>query len=113
MGPFDLTLMDAGAYDSLWADMHLGPEQAVRANLMLGGGLYIPVHWGTFDLALHSWTDPVERLLVAAKRGGVSVSVPRPGESVEPDTPPPLNKWWPDVPDQSAEEAPIVSSELE
>jgi L-ascorbate metabolism protein UlaG (beta-lactamase superfamily) len=43
----------------------------------------IPVHWGLLKLAEHPWTEPVERVLKAAKRGGVRVWVPRPGESVE------------------------------
>ena len=112
LGPFDATLIDTGAYSTLWPDVHIGPEQAVRANQLLGGGLFIPVHWGTFDMALHSWTEPVERLLVAARRADVVVAVPRPGESVEPEAPPVLSRWWPDVPWQKEREAPIVSSGL-
>jgi hypothetical protein len=44
----------------------------------------IPVHWGLIQLAHHSWTEPVERVLVAAQCRGVEVIVSRPGESVEP-----------------------------
>jgi L-ascorbate metabolism protein UlaG (beta-lactamase superfamily) len=110
LGPFDATLIEIGAYDPLWADLHIGPEQAVQARVALGSGLFIPVHWGTFNLAMHSWTEPVERLLVAAQEAGVPVAVPRPGESVEPAHPPRVARWWPAIPWQTAEQVPVVSS---
>ena len=80
----------------------MGPEQAVRAHVAARGGLLVPVHWGTFNLAFHGWTEPVERLLVAAEAAGVAVAVPRPGASVEPAAPPPVERWWPDVAWQTA-----------
>lgn len=110
LGPFDASLMEVGAYHHLWADLHLGPEQAVQAHKIIDGGLLIPVHWATFDLALHSWTEPVERLVVAAEKSEISLAIPRPGQSVEPAEPFPLTRWWPDLPWQTAEEQPVVSS---
>ena len=70
LGPFDLTMIESGAYSALWADVHLGPEQAVLAHQLVRGDVMLPVHWGLFDLALHGWTEPVERVLAAAQRGG-------------------------------------------
>jgi L-ascorbate metabolism protein UlaG (beta-lactamase superfamily) len=112
LGPFDAVLIEIGAYDQLWSDLHIGPEQAIEARLAIGSGLFIPVHWGTFDLAMHAWTEPVERVLVAAEKAGVQVVVPQPGESVEPANPPEITRWWPEIPWQTAEEAPVVSSGL-
>jgi L-ascorbate metabolism protein UlaG (beta-lactamase superfamily) len=112
LGPFDGSLVETGAYNAHWADIHMGPEQAVEAHRQARGGVLIPVHWGTFDLALHGWTEPAERVLVAAEAAGVSVAVPRPGQSVDPLDPPVTERWWPDLPWQSAEEAPVVSSGL-
>ena len=66
LGPFDLTMIEIGEYDPLWVDVHLGPEQAVRAHQLVRGAVMLPVHWAGFDLALHSWTEPIERLMVAA-----------------------------------------------
>jgi L-ascorbate metabolism protein UlaG (beta-lactamase superfamily) len=60
LGPFDAVLIETGAYNSLWCDVHLGPEQAIEARLALGSGLVIPVHWGTFNLGMHAWTEPVD-----------------------------------------------------
>lgn len=109
-GPFDATLIETGGYSALWADVHLGPEQAVRAHQELRGRLLVPVHWGTFSMAMHAWTEPVERLLVAAEAARVTVAVPRPGESIEPSAPATVVRWWPAVPWQSASDAPVVSS---
>ncbi len=115
-GPFDATMIEVGAYDQTWADVHLGPEQAVEAHKLLRGGLLVPVHWGTFNLAVHSWVEPVERLIVAAEAGDVRLAVPRPGESVEPSAPLPrphaLTRWWPQVPWQTVDQAPAFSSGL-
>jgi L-ascorbate metabolism protein UlaG (beta-lactamase superfamily) len=113
LGPFDLTMIEVGQYDALWPDVHLGPEQAVRAHRMVKGDALLPVHWGLFDLALHGWTEPIERTLAAAEREGVRVLTPRPGESQEPATRTPLARWWPAVPWKTAREAPVQSTGVE
>ena len=110
LGPFDLTMIEAGAYSALWADVHLGPEQAVLAHRLVGGGVMLPVHWGLFDLALHGWTEPIERVLAAADSQGVRAAAPRPGDMVEPATLERPIRWWPAVPWESAAEAPVRSS---
>lgn len=110
LGPFDLTVIDAGAYHALWPDWHPGPEQAVLAHQWLRGEFFLPVHWGLFDLAFHGWTEPIERALIAAERAGVQMVLPRPGQSVEPESATPFERWWPDVPWQTAEEHPVIST---
>ncbi len=113
LGPFDITMIESGQYNQLWADVHLGPEQAVQAHQDVGGRLMLPVHWGTFELALHSWTEPVERVLAAAEAAGVTVATPMLGQSVEPPRSP-TERWWPpETPWQTAAEAPVRSSGLD
>src|SRR5450631_1508452 len=90
LGPFDLTILEVGQYGSAWPDWHMGPEQAVRAHQMVLGRVLLPVHWGTFALAYHAWTEPIERTLAAAAAAGVTVVAPEPGQSLEPEAPPPL-----------------------
>ena len=113
LGPFDASLIEVGAYGAAWPDVHLGPEQAVRAHRLVRGGVMLPVHWGTFDLALHSWTEPMERVLVAAEAEGVRVLTPRPGQSIEPAQPPPPQRWWPAAPWRRVSEAPQASTGVE
>jgi L-ascorbate metabolism protein UlaG (beta-lactamase superfamily) len=91
-GPFDVTILPIGAYGDQWPDIHLNPEEAVAAHSDLGGGLFLPIHWATFDLAMHSWAEPVERLLAAAD--GITVAIPRPGERIDGTTAAVPDGWW-------------------
>lgn len=109
-GPFDLTMIESGAYNQMWADVHLGPEQAVIAHQLLRGKLLFPVHWGMFDLGLHSWTEPVERVVLAARKARVPMVTVPPGGSFELDAPPPLQPWWPSYPFRTVEQSPAFSS---
>jgi L-ascorbate metabolism protein UlaG (beta-lactamase superfamily) len=96
-GPFDLTLMPVGAYNPLWPDIHMNPEEAVRAHVDVSGagsGVLVPIHWATFRLAPHPWREPIERLLVAADQAGVDVVVPKPGFRLDPSHPPAPDAWW-------------------
>ena len=94
-GPFDLTLVKIGAYGETWPDIHLTPEQAVEAHRALRGATLLPIHWATFNLAFHAWDEPAERVVAAAAVAtGTRLVVPKPGESVEPATPPPVEPWW-------------------
>ncbi|MGI5215744.1 MBL fold metallo-hydrolase [Plantactinospora sp. CA-290183] len=93
-GPFDVTLIQVGAYATAWPNVHLFPEEAVTAHLDLRGGLLIPVHWATFNLAPHAWAEPVDRLWAEAKARDVRLAVPRPGERVVVDRPAPVDGWW-------------------
>ncbi|MGZ8713262.1 MAG: MBL fold metallo-hydrolase [Mycobacterium sp.] len=94
-GPFDLTLMPVGAYHSGWPDIHMNPEDAVRAHRdVTDAGLLVPIHWATFRLAPHPWSEPVERLVKAAEPEGVLIAVPKPGERVQPDAALAADPWW-------------------
>ncbi|MFL6141964.1 MAG: MBL fold metallo-hydrolase [Labedaea sp.] len=93
-GPFDLTLVQIGAYSPHWPDIHMTPEQGVATHLAVRGGLLVPVHWATFNLSAHSWSEPVERALVDAAAYGVRVAVPRPGQPLDVDAVPEADHWW-------------------
>lgn len=98
-GPFDLTLLPVGAYAPQWPDVHLNPEEAVRAHLDLtrgdpGRARLLPIHWATFVLAPHPWVEPVQRLLAAAEAAGVPLAVPRPGQRVDVSVAGELVDWW-------------------
>ena len=86
-GPFDLTMLEIGAFNELWKDIHMGPDGAARAYAALGGpgraGLLMPIHWGLFDLALHGWRQPIERLVEVASGQGWPLFVPEPGVPTE------------------------------
>lgn len=94
-GPFDLTMLEIGAYHPAWGDIHLGPENALIAHEMLGGrGYLLPVHWGTFDLALHTWSDPAEQLYTGAAKHGARLIMPELGQPLEPERTGEVSPWW-------------------
>lgn len=112
-GPFDITLLESGAYNERWADVHMGPEQAVIAHRALRGKIMVPIHWGLFNLSLHSWVEPIERLRVIAKRDGDLIAQPRPGALVAAGQALPAEQWWPKAPWLTAEQSPVWSSNID
>ncbi len=92
-GPFDLTMLEIGAFDPLWADIHMGPDGAVRMFQAMGGkGLMMPIHWGLFDLALHAWRQPIERIFAIE---GLKIWTPAPGMPTEVCAETELrSEWW-------------------
>ncbi|MFF8032261.1 MBL fold metallo-hydrolase [Streptomyces sp. NPDC016626] len=98
-GPFDATMIQVGAYSDFWPDIHMTPDEGVRAHLDLQGGdpaagVLLPIHWGTFNLAPHPWAEPGEWMADAAAGAGQAVAFPRPGEPFEPAGQLPTEPWW-------------------
>jgi L-ascorbate metabolism protein UlaG (beta-lactamase superfamily) len=94
VGPFDLTMLEIGAFDPAWGDIHLGPQNAVRAHQLLRGKALLPVHWGTFNLGLHAWDAPAEELLIATRDTDVRLALPALGQSVIAGGALPTEPWW-------------------
>jgi L-ascorbate metabolism protein UlaG (beta-lactamase superfamily) len=94
LGPFDLVMLEVGAFHPSWGDIHLGPGNALEALALLGGGPFLPVHWGTFSLALHAWDEPAETLLALGQKKGARLVMPRLGEPVEPAHVDGVTPWW-------------------
>ncbi|MEU0047247.1 MBL fold metallo-hydrolase [Streptomyces werraensis] len=97
-GPFDATMIQVGAYSEFWPDIHMTPEEGVRSHLDLQGGrpggVLMPIHWGTFNLAPHAWAEPGEWMTDAAGAVGQAVAFPRPGAPFEPGGELPTEPWW-------------------
>lgn len=94
LGPFDLVMLEVGGFHPAWGDIHLGPGNALEALALLGGGPFLPVHWGTFSLAMHAWDQPAEVLLELAAKAGTQLAMPRLGEPVEPLHVESVEPWW-------------------
>jgi L-ascorbate metabolism protein UlaG (beta-lactamase superfamily) len=114
LGPFDLVMLEVGAFHPSWGDIHLGPANALEAWKLLGGGAFLPVHWGTFSLAMHAWDEPAETLLALAPALGVPLLMPRLGEAVEPARVEAVRPWWrgvdePRSPDRTRVPMPVDS----
>ena len=96
LGPFDLAFMKIGAYGpgAPWLDIHMAPEDAVRASRELRARRMFPVHWATFNLAFHDWNEPVRRAVAAAGASQVDLVTPRIGEWVDADRPFESVRWY-------------------
>jgi L-ascorbate metabolism protein UlaG (beta-lactamase superfamily) len=93
-GPFDVTFIETGAYDPQWPYVHMQPEETVQAHLDLRGRRLMPIHNGTFDLAMHRWQEPFERITALALTRGVALSTPRMGERLDLNQPHRGEAWW-------------------
>lgn len=94
-GPFDFAMLECGQYDTRWADIHMMPEETAQAAVDLNARLMMPIHWGAFVLALHSWTDPIERVTRKAGELKIPIATPKIGEPVVLNSPEfPSEKWW-------------------
>jgi L-ascorbate metabolism protein UlaG (beta-lactamase superfamily) len=104
-GPFDVALFEIGQYNVAWGDIHLGPQGALEAHARLGAKVLIPIHWSTFVLAYHDWSEPAETLLTLAEAQGVKVLTPRLGEPLEPVAvpAPQTTAWWRALPPIAAQ----------
>lgn len=98
-GPFDLSVIKIGAYGpgQSWLDVHMIPEDAVKVHLDVGGKVMLPVHWATFNLAVHAWDEPIIRATKAARAKGVQLLTPQIGQVIEVDQPFESVRWWQDV----------------
>lgn len=94
LGPFDITLMETGAYDAQWPYVHMQPEQTVQAHIDLRGRWLLPIHNGTFDLAMHPWQEPFERVLALAAERAIPLATPRMGERLDLASPHAGERWW-------------------
>ena len=93
-GPFDIAFMECGAYNTEWADVHMFPGETVQASLDLKAHYVWPIHWGTYNLALHDWFDPMKRVTMAAEANGVRLLTPIFGQVIEYPGRMQTEKWW-------------------
>lgn len=91
-GPFDICFMECGAYNERWHHIHMYPEETVQGHLDLRGKILHPIHWGTFNLSLHAWYEPMLRVSKAARSHGVLLATPEAGSLYRPGQPTPA--WW-------------------
>ena len=94
LGPFDVVALEIGAYHPSWGDIHLGPDNALKAHAMLGSGAFLPIHWGTCNLAVHPWSEPAEKVYSIAMPSGFPLTMPRIGAPTEPSHLNGVDPWW-------------------
>lgn len=93
-GPFDISMLEIGASNPYWPDIHMGPEKAIQAHTMLNAEILLPIHWGTFNLAMHPWKEPVQKIIELSKLHQVKLLLPAPGSICEIDGKELISEWW-------------------
>lgn len=93
-GPFDLTMLEIGAYGPFWPQIHLSPPYAAEGHQALGGKVLMPIHWGLFNLAYHAWRDPVEWIIREADERGIQLLLPPPGQPTDVTSEEFRSGWW-------------------
>lgn len=97
LGPFDIALMENGAYDAYWPSSHMTPEETVQAFKDLGAKTLYLVHNSTFALAFHAWREPMDRVATMARRDGIDLATPVIGEVLTLGQPRRNQLWWQDL----------------
>lgn len=93
-GPFDLTLLETGAYNENWPEVHMHPEESILAHIDLKGKNLLPIHNGTFDLSMHSWSDPFDRIVALGSLQRIPVLTPVIGDPVSIQSTTIGQMWW-------------------
>ncbi len=96
LGPFDVTFLKIGAYSDkgTWRLLHMTPEEAGQQHLDLRGQLLIPMHWATFDMALHPWYEPIERLVTFSEQESITLITPEVGKIINLRDNSNIDHWW-------------------
>lgn len=95
LGPFDIAFMENGQYDESWREVHLFPEESIIAFKALRAKRYFPIHWGMFDLALHTWNQPMITTHQLTQENNIPMVAPIIGEVVDLDSGDiKLRPWW-------------------
>lgn len=93
-GPFDITLIESGQYNTDWQRVHMLPKESIQAHIDLKGNIMIPIHWGAYNLSIHDWNEPARLILKGAEKHNISVAIPRIGGTVTKGKKLPTDKWW-------------------
>lgn len=98
-GPFDLALLECGQYNENWADIHMMPEQTAQASIDVRADYMMPIHWGSFKLALHPWNDPIVRLAAVSEELNLNYISPQIGQKIivgDTSSYQSYTEWWKD-----------------
>jgi hypothetical protein len=68
----------------------------------LRGKVLLPIHNGTFDLSLHAWHDPFDRITELAGERRLPLATPEIGQAMDIRLPMADGKWWERVKEMEA-----------
>jgi L-ascorbate metabolism protein UlaG (beta-lactamase superfamily) len=73
LGDMDICIMPVGAYKPpfMMKEAHMNPAEAIQAFHDLGGKVFIPMHYGTYDLSDEPLGEPLSILENMEKSGKI------------------------------------------
>ena len=86
VGKIDIAFIENGQYDERWPNNHLFPEQTAQLAAKLQPTRFMPIHWGAYPLALHTWNEPVLKSIPMARTLGVNTLTPLLGQVFDVNT---------------------------
>ena len=107
-GGFDLAFIENGQYDEKWPDIHMMPNETVQAAIDLKAKKFVPIHWGMFDLSLHTWSEPIENSYKIAKEKRIPIIIPKFGEIFSKETPQSFPLWWETVKNEEKKQTEVT-----
>jgi L-ascorbate metabolism protein UlaG (beta-lactamase superfamily) len=87
-------MLEIGASSPYWPDIHMGPDRAIEAHKLLKAEILLPIHWGTFNLAMHPWKEPVQKIIEFSKKNHIKLIIPTPGSISEINGKEIISEWW-------------------
>ena len=83
-GKFDLAMIESDAWNASWKYMHMFTRESIEVIKKLQASYLLPVHWGIFDLGMHSFDLSIHMLENEAKNAGLydKLLLPALGEKV-------------------------------
>ncbi len=93
-GPFDLAFIETGQYNNQWRPVHMMPEESAQAYFDLKAEQFVPIHWGMFNLSLHTWYQPALEISAQAKARRINLLTPKIGQVISAENMPQTTQWW-------------------
>lgn len=82
-GPIDWAILENGQYDLRWQYIHSLPEETLQVIEDLGVKKVIPVHSSKFALAMHSWHEPLDKIVANSQHKDFKIYTPMIGEKLD------------------------------
>lgn len=94
-GTIDFAIMENGQYNKDWKDIHIMPEELVKAIKELDPKRVMTIHNSKFALSTHTWHEPMDKIAKAAEENSFKLITPMIGEPVHlKDSAQTFTKWW-------------------
>ena len=74
--------------------MHMMPDDNLKAFRDLKGKILVPIHNGTFDIAFHPWSEPMEKVMSLALKENIQLLIPMMGQIIDINNIPETIQWW-------------------